>query len=103
MYIIEQGKAYQINGNVAYQVLFDCNGSMKIDKEKEIEIEGKERYSFDEVYKKLNIDYLIEQYSTKKEEEEKYKKYTSQIEELKKEIEKLTKENKELKAKKGKK
>lgn len=102
MYIIEEGKAYQISGDVAYQVMFDCNGSMKVDKEEKIEAKNKPKYSYDEMFRKLNVAYMIEQYSIKKAEEEKYKKYTSQIEELKKKVEELTKENKELKAKKSK-
>ena len=66
MYIIEQGKAYQIEGDVAYQIKFDCNGSMSIDKENEIEVENKTKYSYEEMYRKLNVEYMIEQFSEKK-------------------------------------
>ncbi len=102
MYIIEQGKAYQIDGDVAYQIKFGCDGSMSIDKENEIEVENKPKYTYEEMYRKLNVEYMIEQFSAKKEEEAKYKNLLSQIEELKAKVEELTKENKELKAKKSK-
>ena len=98
MYIIEQGKAYQVNGDVAYQVKFDSNGSLSVDKESEIEVAGKPKYTYDEMYRKLNVAYMIEQYSIKKQDEAKYNNLTSQIEELKAKVEELTKENKELKA-----
>lgn len=102
MYIIEDGKAYQIDGDVAYKVKFDANGLMTIDKESKIEVASKEKFTYDEMYRKLNVKYVLEQYSMQQKEEEKYKTLNSRIKELEKEIERLTKENKELKAKKSK-
>lgn len=92
MYIIEDGKAYQINGEVAYQVKFDGEGKMTVDKEKEIDAKDKQKYSYDEMYRKLNIEYAIEMYNNQKREDKRIQTLNSKIEEL-------TKENQELKLK----
>ena len=102
MYIIEQGKAYKIDGEVAYKVKFDSKGIMNVDKEDEIKVEDKRKYTYEEMYRKLNVQFVLEQYAIQQKEDEKYKTLNSRIKELEKEVEELTKENKELKAKKSK-
>lgn len=90
MYIIEDGKAYQIKGEVAYQVKFDSDGKMTVEKEKEIDAKDKQKYSYDEMYRKLNIKYAIEMAKLKKKENE-------EIQTLKQKVETLEEEKKENK------
>lgn len=100
MYIIEDGIAYQINGDVACQVNFDIDGSLLVNKDKTIKIEGKEKYTYNEMYAKLNVAYMIEE---KKKENALKGSNNEQIKKLNSKIEELTKENKELKDKLAKK
>ena len=95
MYIIEEGKAYFVEGEVGYLANFDTTGKMLIDKKDKIDVEGKTRYTYEEMYAKLNIAYMIEQAKKKKMAEETGNEL---VNELTAEVEKLTKENGELKA-----
>ena len=95
MYIIEEGKAYFVEGEVGYLVNFDTTGKMLFNKEKTIDIEGKTLYTYEEMYAKLNIAYMIAQAKAKKSANETDNKL---VEELTAKVEKLTKENSELKA-----
>lgn len=95
MYIIEEGKAYLVDGEVGYLTNFDTTGKMVVEKEKTIEIEGKEVYTFDEMYAKLNIAYKIEE--AKKQNALKGIE-NEVIDELNKKVADLTKENEELKS-----
>ena len=95
MYIIEDGKAYLVDGEVGYQINFDTTGKMLIEKEKTIEVVGKITYSYDEIYAKLNIAYMIEEAKKKNA----LKGIVSnEVEGLNKQIEVLKNENEQLKA-----
>lgn len=64
-YLIENGKAYQIEGEKAYEMDFFFDGSIKTNKNKSIDVKGKERFSFYELERKLNLqDMIIEENST---------------------------------------
>lgn len=64
-YLIENGKAYQIEGEKAYEMTFFFDGSIKTDKSKSIDVKGKEKFSFYELERKLNLqDMIIEENST---------------------------------------
>ena len=65
MYIIEDGKAYLVDGEVAYLATFDTTGKLIVDKEKTIETEGKPVYTYTEMYAKLNVAYMIEEANNK--------------------------------------
>ena len=95
MYIIEEGKAYLIDGEVGYLANFDKDGKMLIDKEKTIDTKGKEVYTYDEMYAKLNIAYRINEL---KKENALNGMENEVIDELNKKIADLTKENEELKS-----
>lgn len=93
MYIIEEGKAYLVDGEVAHLVNFDTTGKMLVDKDKKIDATDKNVYSFEEMYAKLNIAYMINQLNKKNasdsDNNEEIKKLNSKIVELTKENEKL--------------
>lgn len=95
MYIIEEGKAYLVDGEVGYLTNFDTTGKMLIDKDTTIDVLGKVVYTYDEMYAKLNIKYKIEQ---KLKETALNSNDNKEIVKLKATIEELTKENKELKS-----
>lgn len=95
MYIIEEGKAYLIDGEVGYLANFDKEGKMLIDKEKTIDVLGKVIYTYDEMYAKLNIAYRINEL---KKENALNGMENEVIDELNKKIADLTKENEELKS-----
>lgn len=95
MYIIEEGKAYLIDGEVGYLANFDKEGKMLIDKKETIDTKGKEVYTYDEMYAKLNIAYRINEL---KKENALNGMENEVIDELNKKIADLTKENEELKS-----
>lgn len=95
MYIIEEGKAYLIDGEVGYLANFDKDGKMLIDKKETIDTKGKEVYTYDEMYAKLNIAYRI---SELKKENALNGIENEVIDELNKKVADLTKENEELKS-----
>ena len=108
MYIIENGKGYSINGDKAYKIIFDLDGGMKVDEEDFIEVENQKQISYEEMFKKLNIQYMIEQAKIKKSKKENESEELKQleakneelsriIEELNEKIKKLELENEELK------
>lgn len=93
MYIIEDGKAYLVEGEVGYLANFDTTGKMLIDKEKTIEAEGKPLYTYSEMYAKLNIAYKIQ----KAINEKSMKNFENEfIEQLQAKIAELEGKNKEL-------
>ena len=59
MYIIENGVAYLIDNKNAYEIGFDISKKMIINKEKSIKYVGQPIYTYDEILKKLNINYNI--------------------------------------------
>lgn len=93
MYIIENGKAYLVDGEVGYLANFDKTGKMIINKKETIEADGKFKYTYDELYAKLNIAYLMEEAKRKDAlkniESDEIKKLNAEIEALKKENEDL--------------
>lgn len=93
MFIIENNDAYIIDGNCAKLVQFTIDKEMEIsDKDILEDIEGKQKYTYDEVLRKLNVDYNIEQ--TLLEEEK-----NADVKELHDKIKLLEEENKQLKDK----
>lgn len=93
MYIIEEGKAYFVEGDKAYLVNFGASKS-EISKDDFIEVEKQPQYTYDEVYRKLNVAYFLKQEENKK----KIKEFNSEeFEAYEKEIEALNAENEELK------
>jgi hypothetical protein len=91
MYIIEEGRAYFVKGKKAYAISFNLDKKMSIDEEESIDVKNQPKYSYDIMYRKLNIDYMIEQ--EKASQGDNAKLYA-----LKKENEELTAKVKELKA-----
>lgn len=91
MYIIEEGKAYFVKGKKAYAISFDLDKKMEIDEKDSIDVENQPQYSYDVMYKKMNIDYMIEQEKASQGD-------NAEINALKKENEALKAEIKELKA-----
>lgn len=93
MYIIEEGKAYFVEGDKAYLVNFGASKS-EISKDDFIEVEKQPQYTYDEVYRKLNVAYFLKQ----EENKEKIKEFNSaEFEAYEKEIEALNAENEDLK------
>lgn len=95
MYLIEEGKAYLVDGEVAYLINFDISGKMLIDKKETIDVSGKPIYTYDEMYARLNVAYMIEE----KRKQNALDNIDNEIvDELTKKIDELTKENEELKS-----
>lgn len=108
MYLIENGKGYSINGDKAYKVTFGVEGKMKVDENDFIEVENQPKYTYDELIRKLNVAYIIEQAKLKasksqneseelKALREENENLNLQVEELKNRIAELELENEELK------
>ncbi len=108
MYLIVDGKGYQVRGDKAYKVTFGIEGQMKVDENDFIEVDGQRKYTYDELVRRLNVRYMIEQAKLKLEKQkneseevkalrEENEKLVSQIEELKNKIAELELENEELK------
>lgn len=108
MYLIENGKGYSINGDKAYKVTFGVEGKMKVDENDFIEVENQPKYTYDELIRKLNVAYMIEQAKLKasksqneseelKALREENENLNFQVEELKNKIAELELENEELK------
>ena len=108
MYLIVNGKGYSINGDKAYKVTFGTEGKMKVDENDFIEVESQPKFTYDELIKKLNVAYMIEQAKLKasksqneseelKALREENENLNLQVEELKNKIAELELENEELK------
>ena len=95
MYIIEDGKAYLVDGEVGYQINFDTTGKMLVEKDKTIEVAGKNTFTYNEIYAKLNIAYMIDE--AKKKSALKGL-VNDEVDNLNKEIKALRNENEQLKA-----
>ena len=95
MYIIEDGKAYLVDGEVGYFANFDKTGKMIVDKEKTIDTKDKAVFTYDEMYAKLNISYMIEEAKRKDLIND---IVGAELDEKNSEIEALKKENEELKS-----
>ena len=91
MYIIEEGKAYFVKGKKAYAISFDLDKKMSIDEEESIDVENQPKYSYDVMYRKMNVDYMVEQEKASQGD-------NAKINALKKENEALKAEIKELRA-----
>lgn len=58
MFIIKEGNGYKVVDGKAYKIDFDKNGQIIVT-DKETKIDGNETlYSYDEMYRKLNIAYF---------------------------------------------
>lgn len=59
-FLIHNGIAYLIDGKVAKKATFSVDGALQISEteEKNIEIKG-QKYTYDEVMKKLNVRYMV--------------------------------------------
>lgn len=99
MYIIEDGKAYQVKDDVAYRIKFDGDGKMIVDKEEKISTKGKRICSYVEVYKRLNVAYAIKMSKLKKENSEEIQTLEEKIKVLEEENESLKKKLQETKEK----
>lgn len=108
MYLIENGKGYSIKDDKAYKVTFGTEGKMKVDENDFIEVENQPKYTYDELIRKLNVAYMLEQAKIKanksQNESEELKALREEneglnlkIEELKNKIAELELENEELK------
>lgn len=96
MFIIDDYTPYLVRDTKAYKVSFGENGQIKVSDTENIDVKDKPLYTYDEIRRKFNVDYLIEM---KKKELTEDKKITT----LKAENEKLKKEIAELKDKASKK
>ena len=77
MYTIQNGKGYKIEGNKAYGVKFYLDGKVVLVEDDIIDItENQKVYSYNEIIKKLNVKYMLEQAIQKKD------KVSNQNEEL---------------------
>ena len=96
MYLIENGRGYSIKDDKAYKITFGIDGKMKIDEEDFIEVEGKPRYTYNELMAKLNVKYMLEQAKLKagKKQDE-----SEELKALKEENEQLLNENEAYKEK----
>lgn len=96
MYLIENGRGYSIKDDKAYKITFGIDGKMKIDEEDFIEVEGKTRYTYNELMAKLNVKYMLEQAKLKagKKQDE-----SEELKALKEENEQLLNENEAYKEK----
>lgn len=108
MYLIVNGKGYSIKDDKAYKVTFGTEGKMKVDENDFIEVENQPKYTYDELIRKLNVAYMIEQAKLKanksqneseelKALREENEKLNLQVEELKNKVAELELENEELK------
>ncbi len=108
MYLIENGKGYLIKEDKAYKVTFGLEGKMKVDENDFIEVVNQPKYNYDELTRKLNVEYMLEQAKLKanksQNESEELKALRDeneslnlQVEELKNKIAELELENEELK------
>lgn len=61
MFIIEESKAYLVNGNEAKEVSFGLDGKMNVNDKNTIEVKGQPQFTYDEMYCKLNIAFQIQQ------------------------------------------
>jgi len=95
MYIIENGKAYLVDGEVGYFTNFDKTGKMIVDKKETIDTEGKAIFTYDEMYAKLNIAYKVEEAKRKDLIND---IVGSECDELNSKIKELETENEELKS-----
>lgn len=61
-FIIKDGEAYLIQGDSAVKVEFDLEKKMNLSKDKKdkIDVEDETKYTYDEVLRKLNVNYKIE-------------------------------------------
>ena len=90
-FVIVDGKAYSIKDEKGILITFSLEGEAKLDESQTIEIKGnQEKFTYDEIYKKLNIAYQIEEAKKEQELRKKYEKMNSQ-----KKIVAETTENKE--------
>lgn len=65
-YIIENGKAYLVVGKEAYRVSFDKNGKMIANEKEIINVKGKNKYTYDELIRKFNVNLIIKKENAKK-------------------------------------
>lgn len=101
MYIIENGKPYLIENNMAYNIIFGAEGKTSVNKDDSIEYTNQQTYTYDEIVRKFNINFLTELREQKEQAKkffaEEIKEYESKIKELEKLVKELKKENETLK------
>ena len=105
MYIIEEGKPYIVKGDKAYGISFGDNGKIVVNEEQEIELSNQKTFSYDEIIRKFNVEYMVQQrkkaVERQAEESEELKALREELEEIKSERDALkveleaTKEDKE--------
>lgn len=61
MFVIQEGFAYLIKDDKAFKVNFSLDGKMQVSDKEYIELKDQKTYSYDEMYRKLNIRYFIQQ------------------------------------------
>lgn len=94
MYIIEEGRPYIVKGKKAYGVSFGDNGKMVINEE-EIEVSGQKTFSYDEIIRKFNVEYMVQQ---RKKELEKMADESEELKAIRAELEEIKSERDALKA-----
>lgn len=98
-YIIENGEGYQVEGKKAYKVSFDLDRKMIINDKEKIDVEGKKTYSYNELVKKLNVDYFNSKEKENLSKDDEVLKLEEEKEILIAKVEELQKQNEELNAK----
>lgn len=102
-YIIDNGKAYIVKDQDAYLITFGLDNKEHVKEgEQPIPVENQPRYSYDEIYRKLNIRQRIAEEKARQAKVAELKQFTGEIgkenDELKKQIENLKAENATLQA-----
>ena len=94
MYIIEEGKPYIVKGDKAYGISFGDNGKIVVNEEQEIELSSQKKLSYDEIVRKFNVGYMLQQ---RQKALEKQAEESEELKALREELEKVKKERDSLK------
>lgn len=95
MYIIEEGRPYIIKGKEAYGISFGDNGKMVINEKEKIEVSNQKTFSYDEIIRKFNVEYMVQQ---RKKELEKMADESEELKAIRAELEEVKSERDALKA-----
>lgn len=94
MYIIEEGKPYIVKGDKAYGISFGDNGKIVVNEEQEIELSNQKKLSYEEIVRKFNVEYMVQQ---RKKTAERQAEESEELKALREELEKVKKERDSLK------
>ena len=94
MYIIEEGKPYIVKGDKAYGISFGDNGKIVVNEEQEIELSSQKKLSYEEIVRKFNVEYMVQQ---RKKAAERQAEESEELKALREELEKVKKERDSLK------